>query len=333
MSNIIRATTLVGRKDPTVAMMQAMVITGGRQQVRQWLASCKYEGAAPTAVPIFTLDQDSPKIKAARWLLQGDMGKEVGINARDLFTGAGSEKIFLKIDDLSIFDFSSAREGGENVSAWQDAKALEVRWVEAGHALTSEQVADRGLDKFSIRACVQPESVTGALLWLAAVPLSKEDLVDKRPVDYWTRKCPQIHMRVGGREASSQRSLRIRLAVAEGRKDECGFGIYPGLENLAAAPPLLPPVTEVREALHLFLRKAGGFNPKSAGTVLAALDAAPSQLVAREPVNLWPELPADVVTSGPENGRSSVLLLLSLPGLETSETTKGEIAWKDFNWL
>ena len=215
--SIIRAPTLVGRKDPTAAMMRAMVVTGGRQQVKAWLSSCKYDGAAPTAVPIFTLDQDTPKIKAARWVIQGDMGREIGFNARDLFTGAGTEKVFLKIDDLSIFDFSGAWEGGENVSGWQDAESLKVRWLDAGRTLTREEVGDRGLNKFSIRACVQPESVTGGLLWLAAVPLSKEDLMSKRPSDYWSRMCPQIHMRVGGREASSQRSLRIRLAVAEAK--------------------------------------------------------------------------------------------------------------------
>ena len=70
--------------------------------------------------------------------------------ARDLFVAASTEKIFIKVNDLSTFEFSSAREGGENVS--------NVRWVEAGHALTEDQVAEQGLDQFSVRACVQPES-------------------------------------------------------------------------------------------------------------------------------------------------------------------------------
>ena len=81
-------------------------------------------------------------IKAARWLLQGSMPREVGINARDLFAGVGTEKIFLKISDLSIFEFSSAREGGENVSSWLDASSLEVRWMEAGNPLTEDQVEE-----------------------------------------------------------------------------------------------------------------------------------------------------------------------------------------------
>ena len=207
-----------------------------------------------------------------------------------------------------MFDFSSSREGGENVSSWLDASSLEVRYVEAGSNLDEDQVEERGLDKFCLRACIQPESATGALLWLAVVPLGKEQLVEKRPADYWTRKCPQIHLRCGPKETVSQRSRASQMAVAEGRRDQCGFGIFPGLENLSSGTPQFPPVREIREALHLFLRKCGGFNPKGATTITSALDADPSQLTEKEPVNLWPELPADVLTSMPEQGRSLVLV-------------------------
>ena len=130
-------------------------------------------------------------MKAARWHLQGRMEREVGLNARDLFTGATNEKIFLVIDDLTVFNFTSP-EGGENVSAWLDANSLEVRWTENGVKMDREVVTERGLDKFSVRACIQPESVGGALLWITAVPLSKQELIEKRPRDYMLRKCPQI---------------------------------------------------------------------------------------------------------------------------------------------
>ena len=53
-----------------------------------------------------------------------------------------------------------------------------------------------------------------ALLWVAAVPLAKDDLRERRPADYNTRRCPQIHLGIGPRGSSGQRSLRIRLAVA-----------------------------------------------------------------------------------------------------------------------
>ena len=109
---------------------------------------------------------------------------------------------------------------------------MEVRYVGAGSSLDEDQVEERGLDKFSLRACIQPESAMGPLLWLAVFPLGKEDLVEKRPQDYWTRKCPQIHFRIGLKEAGVQRNWRIEIAVVDGRRDQCGFGIFPGLENL-----------------------------------------------------------------------------------------------------
>ena len=197
MANLIKASTLTGRKDPTKEMLKAMIVRGGRQAVREWLAACKYTGDSPTAVPIFTLDQESPRIKAARWHLQGAMDREIGINAKDLFTGAGPEKIFIKIEDLDIFTFTAEQDGGENVSAWVESSSLAVRWTDTGAALDSEEVAKRGLDKFCVRACIQPESVTGALLWLAAIPLSKDELLATRNEDFKTRRCPQIHLGIG----------------------------------------------------------------------------------------------------------------------------------------
>ena len=92
MANLIKASVFTGRKDPTMDMLKAMVVRGGRQQITEWLKTCKYTSTEPLAVPIFTLDLDSPRIKAARWHLQGNLGREVGIMARDLFEGAGGRR-------------------------------------------------------------------------------------------------------------------------------------------------------------------------------------------------------------------------------------------------
>ena len=71
--------------------------------------------------------------------------------------------------------------------------------------------------------------------------------------------------------------------MAEGARDGCGYGIYPALENLSPHP-LLPPPMEIRECLHMFLRRVGGFNPKSAGTFEAALEVTLESTVTKDPV-------------------------------------------------
>ena len=98
-----------------------------------------------------------------------------------------------------------------HISSWLDASNMEVRYVGAGSSLDEDQVEERGLDKFSLRACIQPESAMGPLLWLAVFPLGKEDLVEKRPQDYWTRKCPRIHLGMGPKGAVGQRSWGIEM--------------------------------------------------------------------------------------------------------------------------
>ena len=54
MSNVIRAQVFSGRRDPTGSMLNRLVVTGGRQQIKSWLATVKYTGDAPVAVPVFT---------------------------------------------------------------------------------------------------------------------------------------------------------------------------------------------------------------------------------------------------------------------------------------
>ena len=302
MSNLIKAATLTGKKDPTDAMFRRMIVTGGRQQLKAWLARTNYGGESPVAVPVFTLDLDTPRIKASRWHLQGKLQRDVGFLARDLFSSGGAEKILIKIPDLNMFEFNCGSGLDENVSAWLEARTLNMRVLENGSELDDEEIESRGLANFCLRACLQPQSVAQALLWIAAVPLNKAELLDKRPTDYNTRKCPQIHLGIGPREAPGQRSLAIRLAVAEAARDDCGFGIYPALENLSPNPPILPPPRDVRECLHLFMRRAGGFNPKSVATIGAALEVPSETIVTKEPVAVWPELPTETATTGTESG-------------------------------
>ena len=71
----------------------------------------------------------------------------------------------------------------------------------------------------------------------------------------------------------------------------------------------------MRETLHLFLRRAKGFNPKSAATFPAALEVAPEAVVTREPVRVWPELPVDVATTGVEEGRRIVVPGILIPDM------------------
>ena len=301
MSNMIAASVFSGRKDPTTTMLNRLVVKGGNQQLKTFLDSSKYEGDEPVALPVFTLDTDTPKIKGARWYLQGKMSREVGFFTKDLFEGK-TGKIFIKIDDLRIFAFPT-NSTDSNVSAWIDSEALQVRWIEDKESITREEAEEDEIANFSVRACLQPETSNTALLWLAIVPLGKDDLIKKRPADYNTRKCPQIHLGIGPRSNPGQRSLSIRLAVAEGKREHCGYGIFPALESLSSDAALLPPAKDIREALHLHMRQAKGFNTKTATTITAALDQDSATTTTREPVRVWPELPEDVATTGTEEGR------------------------------
>ena len=94
MSNLITSAVFSGRKDPSPDMLRKLVVSGGRQQIKAWLAKCKYGGDGPVALPVFTLDTATPRVKGARWHLQGRL-REVGVYAKDLFN-KGTEKLFIK---------------------------------------------------------------------------------------------------------------------------------------------------------------------------------------------------------------------------------------------
>ena len=51
------------------------------------------------------------------------------------------------------------------------------------------------------------------------------------------------------------------------------------------------------------MRRAGGFNPKSAATITAALEVANEDIVPKEAVRVWPALPDDVDAAGVEEGK------------------------------
>ena len=113
-------------------------------QLRTFLQDAKYGGDDPVALPVFTLDTTTPRIKGARWYIQGKMDREVGLFAKDLFPGMGG-KIYVEIDDLRIFQFPT--NGGEhnNVSAWVDSDTLNVRWMEDKESLSKVQADEKGI--------------------------------------------------------------------------------------------------------------------------------------------------------------------------------------------
>ena len=71
MANIIKASTLMGKKEPTEALLRSLIVTGGSMQIKSWLTTVKYDGDSPVAVPVLVLDQETPRIKGAKWQFTG----------------------------------------------------------------------------------------------------------------------------------------------------------------------------------------------------------------------------------------------------------------------
>ena len=52
---------------------------------------------------------------------------------------------------------------------------------------------------------------------------------------------------------------------------------------------MFPDGKDLQQSLHLHMRKAGGFNTKTAATIAAALEQDTANTTVRDPVKVWPE--------------------------------------------
>ena len=140
----------------------------------------------------------------------------------------------------------------------------------------------------SARLVVLPETPSTALLWLAVIPLSLDTLKERLPADYSKNNCPQVPLPLGH---GSCRPTRIRLAVEEKEADGWGYGCLPLLEHLSGQIVIHPDPSELREALHGFMRKVKSMNNRGGRKVLAAVDDPVEMAKIGLVPHLWPEAP------------------------------------------
>ena len=94
----------------------------------------------------------------------------------------------------------------------------------------------KGINAFCARAFLLPYSPKTALLWIALVPMSKDNLKEKLPIAYKSTNCPQIPVCLG---QGSVRALRIKMMVEEKDGEGYGFWCYPLLDVLYTRKPML----------------------------------------------------------------------------------------------
>ena len=197
--------------------------------------------------------------------------------------------IEIKIQDLTCFPFYNRCR---NVSGWLDSDS--ITWTvfkkEKGKkvVIAAEKFQECGIQKFSLRLAVLPNSVSGAALTLAIVPLSKDDLKKRIPDHYSKTICPQVALTLGEK---TTRALNIKLGVEEPIGSKTGMKVWPLIEDLRAGEENGMNISsmDIRKGLAKFLRTVQGFNNKLPKTLSEAFDEVKKNAVAAvEPEWIWP---------------------------------------------
>ena len=156
------------------------------------------------------------------------------------------------------------------------------------------------MGKFCALAFLIPESPATALLWIALMPFSKQELKEKLPTDYNATNCPQVPVSLG---AHGARAKRISMMVREREKDSYGYGCFPLLETLFPGQPALPNSTDLKEALFAFMRKVEGHNNRGGNTIVRAVGT-PADVAKVDPLpHLWPALSVELDDDEGDEGK------------------------------
>ena len=169
---------------------------------------------------------------------------------------------------------------------WVTNKTTKERWQ-------GEEAGTQGIGDFCCRAVLVPETPSTALLWIAVVPYSLEDLKEKLPSDYKNNNCPQVTFALGHGGA---RAVRVNLAVEEQPRENCGFGCFPMMEWLTSEAVAFPDPMDLRRSLHTFMRATKGMNNPGVKTLLEAMEDPVKLAEVSKLPHIWPEAPfVDVV--------------------------------------
>ena len=207
-----------------------MVRGGGGVQLGDCLSRHGWDGSAPAATVILTLDPESGIIRGARF---GTIGKgpEVCFKAGDLW-GEARDDIMIKVkfSDLSTVSWITTGER-RNQSEWLDSESLEV---EATHPelgqLANEQLEDFNIKGFSCRFTLLPVKHNKVFLYGGIIPLAKEDLLVKLrelEIEENSPRVPTVAMKPYFFKGKYQNALPIDLIPAEQPDDRIGLGVLP----------------------------------------------------------------------------------------------------------
>jgi hypothetical protein len=154
-----------------------MRVSGGSTALAEKLRrDVDYDGVKLIATGIVTTDQ-AGAIKSTHWVALGAL-KTIQMPAQRIWIDANKQiQVVIRIPDMAIFEFPAT----SNMSAWVDRNDLDIRFVNKTDRCTLdwEEARTMGVEDVIARAIIVPGSHQEATVWVAVVPLGKEELADK----------------------------------------------------------------------------------------------------------------------------------------------------------
>ena len=272
-----------------VEVLQKLVIEGGSEKVKECLKNVwDYNPDENVAVPVLMIGQEG-KAVGAKWVVVGKIQPKA-VKAEQIWKEA-SKDIFIdiKIPDMTIFNFYNKCR---NVSGWLDCDALSWSVFKNENkkkvAIPLEKYQEVGVQKFCLRICVLPNSVSAVALTLALVPLSKDELKKRLPEHYSKTYCPQVALTLGEK---TTRAITIKLGVAEPVTSKTGLKVWPLLEDIRSQECRGQNIQsmDIRKCTAKFLRTVQGLNNKLPKNLDEAFEEVKTKPSPAEPEWIWPE--------------------------------------------
>ena len=223
--------------------------------------------------------------------------------------GSDEVKVTVKLDDMAMFSFA---EG--NISGWLDRSELECSYSlenEGGpSAIQYEEAKLNGVGEFCLRFLVLPKSHSGASVFVAGHPTTKQALKDRLKEHANSLQTPHITLQV--QEASPNGVKTGRAAHALFTRRELannGYGVAvlawldcsaEGLDDV-----VLPDGDELKEATLRMMRQS---TAQARSTTVGSLETRMRSLLAgkagplQNPPHVFPEFAPSADGADPEQG-------------------------------
>ena len=223
--------------------------------------------------------------------------------------GSKEAKVTVKMDDLAMFSFADG-----NITGWLDREDLECSYSldsgEGASVISYEEAKLNGVGEFCLRLLLIPTAHSGASVFVAAHPLTKQGLKDRLGEHASSLLTPHITLQVQEVSANGVKAGRAAHALFTRRElanDGYGMGVLPWLECSAEGVEdvTLPDGDEVKEATLCMLRKS---TAAALSTTVASLETRMRSLLAgkagplKNPPHVFPEFSPSVDGAGPEKG-------------------------------